>query len=98
MNRDGDYQRSSRKSLNIGQMQDVHLEASVMLGEKMVSIREILNMSPGYVIRLDRVAGENVDLVINGRLIARGEVVITNNRIGFRLVALMSQDEKLKRL
>jgi len=93
-----DYVRSTRKSLDMDQLQDLRFPMSMELGSTMISVRDLLNWQKGSVIELDRVAGENVDLQINGKIMAKGEVVIMNNHLGFRLVTLLSPEERLKSL
>jgi len=93
-----DYVRSTRKSLDMDQLQDLRFPMSMELGSTMITIRDLLNWQKGSIIELDRVAGENVDLQINGKIMAKGEVVIMNNHLGFRLVTLLSPEERLKSL
>lgn len=80
------------------QLQDIMLPISMVLGQKKMSIRELMRLESGHVIELDRVAGENVDLVVNGKTVAKGEVVVMNNHFGFRLVTLLSPEERLKQM
>ena len=91
-----EYYRSTRKSLDIEQLQDLFLPIQMILGSKSVTVRELLDLKKGSIITLKRLAGENVDLVVNGKGLAKGEVVVMNNHFGFRLVTLMSPDERLK--
>jgi len=93
-----EYGRSPRKSLDIEQMLDIRLPVAMVLGEKKLAVRDMLNLVPGSVLRIDRVAGENVDLVVNDKIIARGEVVVMNNHLGFRLVNLLNPEERLRNL
>ena len=93
-----EYGRSPRKSLDIEQMLDIRLPVTMVLGDKKLAVRDMLNLVPGSVLRLDRVAGENVDLVVNDKVIARGEVVVMNNHLGFRLVYLLNPEERLRNL
>jgi len=93
-----DYVRSTRKSLDMEQLQDLRFPMSMELGSTMITVRDLLNWQKGSVIELDRVAGENVDLQINGKIMAKGEVVVMNNHLGFRLVTLLSPEERLKSL
>ncbi|MCL2101463.1 MAG: FliM/FliN family flagellar motor switch protein [Fibromonadales bacterium] len=93
-----EYVKSNRKSLDMEQLQDLRFPMIMVLGSSMVTIRDMLNWRKGSVIELDRVAGENVDLEINGKIMAKGEVVVMNNHLGFRLVTLLSPEERLKSL
>jgi flagellar motor switch protein FliN/FliY len=92
------FSRSSRKALDMEQMQDLRLPIAMVLGKKKLTIREILNLAPGSVLILDRMAGENADLVVNNKNLAKGEVVVMNNHLGFRLVSLLTPDERLRNL
>ncbi len=80
------------------QLQDLRFPMVMVLGTSMITVRELLNWQKHSVIELDRVAGENVDLEINGKVMAKGEVVVMNNHLGFRLVTLLSPEERLKSL
>ncbi len=77
---------------------DVDLELTVRLGKTKKSIKEILEMSPGSVIELDRLAGEAVDLLVNGKLIAKGEVVVIDENFGFRVTDIVSSAERINTL
>ncbi|MCK8816519.1 flagellar motor switch phosphatase FliY [Natroniella sulfidigena] len=77
---------------------DVPLELTVRLGKSKMSIKEILDLGPGSVIELDRLAGEAVDLLVNGKLIAKGEVVVIDENFGFRVTDIVSAEERLKKL
>ncbi|MDR1813211.1 MAG: FliM/FliN family flagellar motor switch protein [Candidatus Fibromonas sp.] len=93
-----DYVKSNRKSLDMEQLQDLRFPMVMVLGTSMITVRDLLNWQKHSVIELDRVAGENVDLEINGKVMAKGEVVVMNNHLGFRLVTLLSPEERLKSL
>jgi len=91
-----DYSKSTRKSLDMEQLQDLRFDICMELGASRVTVRELLGLQAGSVLELDRVAGENVDLQINGKVLAKGEVVVMNNHLGFRLVTLLNPEERLK--
>ena len=93
-----EYVKSNRKSLDMEQLQDLRFPMVMELGSTMITVRDLLNWQKGSVIELDRVAGENVDLQINGKVMAKGEVVVMNNHLGFRLVTLLNPEERLKNL
>lgn len=82
---------------NIDLIMDVPLSISVELGRAKMSIQEILELSPGSVIELDKIEGEPVDVLANGRLIAKGEVVVIGEIFGVRLVEILSPNEAMKR-
>ncbi|MDP1919232.1 MAG: flagellar motor switch protein FliN [Myxococcales bacterium] len=77
---------------------DVPLDVNVELGRSRMSIQELLALSPGSVIELDKVAGEPLDIVVNGRLIARGEAVVVNDKFGIRITDIVSKTERIARL
>ncbi|MGE5672579.1 MAG: flagellar motor switch protein FliN [Mycobacterium leprae] len=70
-------------------LSDVELEVTVQLGQTRRSIREILEMSPGHVLELDRLAGDSVDILVNGRLVAKAEVVVIGDNFGVRITELI---------
>lgn len=73
---------------NLGIVLDIPLEVSVELGRKRMSIREILDLGSGSIVELDKIAGEPVDLLVNGRLVARGEVVVIEDNFGVRITEI----------
>ncbi|MDC3250111.1 FliM/FliN family flagellar motor switch protein [bacterium] len=93
-----EYRRSNRKNLDFDQLSDIKLPVNLELAGKKLTVRELLDLHEGSVLQLNRLAGENVDLMVNARSIAKGEVVITNNKFGFRLVSLLNPEERLKHI
>lgn len=87
-----------REAGNIGLILDVTLQVSVELGRTRKKIKDILEMGPGYVIQLDKMAGEPVDLLVNGKLIAKGEVVVIDENYGLRITSIISQTERVNQL
>jgi flagellar motor switch protein FliN/FliY len=77
---------------------DVPLELSVEIGRTRMSIQELLSLGPGSVIELDKVAGEPLDILVNGRLVARGEAVVVNDKFGIRITDIVSPAERIARL
>lgn len=74
---------------NIGLLMDVPLEVTVELGRTSRSIKEILDFTPGTIIELDRLAGEPIDVLVNGKLVAKGEVVVMEETFGIRLTDII---------
>jgi len=74
---------------NIGLIKDVPLEVTVELGRTSKSIAEILDFTPGTIIELDKIAGEPIDILVNGRLVARGEVVVIEESFGVRVTEII---------
>jgi len=77
---------------------DVPLELSVELGRTRMSIQDLLGLGPGSVIELDKIAGEALDILVNDRLVARGEAVVVNDKFGVRITDIASQSERVARL
>ena len=77
---------------------DVPLDVTVELGRNRMTIQELLALSPGAVIELDKIAGEPLDIVVNDRLIARGEAVVINDKFGIRITDIISKAERIARL
>ncbi len=77
---------------------DIPVTLSVELGRTKIQIRELLQLAQGSVVDLDRLAGEPMDVLVNGFLIARGEVVLVNDKFGIRLTDIISPTERAKRL
>ncbi|MFZ5814005.1 MAG: flagellar motor switch protein FliN [Bacillota bacterium] len=77
---------------SLGLLADVELELTVELGQTRRNIRDILGMGPGSVMELDKHAGESVDILVNGRLVARGEVVVIGENYGVRITELVSAE------
>ena len=94
-----DYAKGARKSLDMEQLQDLRFNMVMELGSAMITIKDLLNLQKGSIVKTDRVSGGNVDLMVNGKVLAKGEVVImTNSHFGFRLVTLLNPEERLKSL
>lgn len=83
---------------NIDLLMDVNLPIAIELGRTRMSISEILSMGPGSVVELNKLAGEPVDVMVNGKIVARGEVVVIDENFGVRVTQLMTPEERLKLL
>jgi flagellar motor switch protein FliN/FliY len=83
---------------NIGLIMDVPLQVTVELGRTKKLIRDILELSPGSVVELDKLAGEPVDILVNGKLIAKGEVVVIDENFGVRISEIISPLERANNL
>ena len=77
---------------------DVPLEVAIELGRTRMPIKTLLELGPGSVVELDKVAGEPLDILVNGRLITRGEAVVVNDKFGIRLTDIVSRSERIARL
>jgi len=83
---------------NLSLILDVPLQISVELGRAKKTIKEILEMGPGSVIELDKLAGESVDMIVNGKLIAKCEVVVINETFGIRITDIVNPLERMNSL
>jgi flagellar motor switch protein FliN/FliY len=83
---------------DIGLLLDVPLQVTVELGRTQLRIRNVLELMPGSIIELDKVAGEPVDVLVNGKQIARGEVVVIDEEFGVRITDVASQAKRLRGL
>nr|WP_233189328.1 flagellar motor switch protein FliN [Geothermobacter hydrogeniphilus] len=77
---------------------DIPLNVSVEVGRSRILVKELLQMREGYVIELDKLAGEPLDLYVNSKLIARGEAVLANDKFGLRLTDVISPAERIENL
>lgn len=77
---------------------DIPVNISMEVGKSSISIRNLLQLNQGSVVELDRVAAEPLDVLVNGTLIAHGEVVVVNDKFGIRLTDVISQIERIKKL
>lgn len=85
-------------SRRLDMLLDVPLEVNVELGRTRMTIQDLLQLGPGSVIELDKVAGEPLDILVNGRLVARGEAVVVNDKFGVRITDIVSPQERIQRL
>jgi len=83
---------------DIERLLDVSLMVSVELGRKHMQIKDILELGPGKIVELDKLAGEPVDLLVNGKVLARGEVVVVDENFGVRITDLIDPKERIKML
>ncbi len=89
---------SGQVSSNIDLIADIPVRVTVELGRTRKSISEILNMTPGSVIELDKMAGEPVDILVNSKLLARGEVVVIDENFGVRITEIVNTSGRSRTL
>jgi flagellar motor switch protein FliN/FliY len=77
---------------------DIPLQVSVEVGRSKIMLKDLLKMSEGYVIELDKLAGEPLDLYVNAKLIARGEAVMVGEKFGIRLTDVVSASDRIENL
>lgn len=78
----------------LGRVRDIPLEVTVELGRTRLLIRDIMDLAPGSIIELDKIAGEPVDLFANGLLVARGEVIVIDDNFGVRVTEIITATER----
>lgn len=83
---------------NLDVILDIPVSIAMEVGRTSISIRNLLQLNQGSVIELDRLAGEPLDVLVNGTLIAHGEVVVVNEKFGIRMTDVISPSERIKRL
>ncbi|MCL1036505.1 flagellar motor switch protein FliN [Shewanella corallii] len=89
---------SDEEQAKLDSILDIPVTISMEVGRSFISIRNLLQLNQGSVVELDRVAGEPLDVMVNGTLIAHGEVVVVNDKFGIRLTDVISQTERIKKL
>jgi len=89
---------TDHQSRRLEMLLDVPLDLSVELGRSRMTIQDLLGLAPGAVVELDKVAGEPLDILVNNRLVARGEAVVVNDKFGIRITDIVSPAERLARL
>jgi flagellar motor switch protein FliN/FliY len=89
---------TAQEAGNIGLLMDVYMEMTVELGRTRKLIKEILGMGEGTIIELDKLAGEPVDILVNHKLIAKGEVVVIDENFGVRVTEIVSPMERMNEL
>ena len=94
---DGTTERTTT-ARNFDLLLDIPLEVTVELGRTRLELRELLALSSGSVVELGKAAGEPLDVLVNGKLVARGECVMVNDKFGVRLTDIVSRSERLARL
>ncbi|MCL2851785.1 MAG: flagellar motor switch phosphatase FliY [Defluviitaleaceae bacterium] len=90
-----DVQSVIQQKENIGIIMDVPLEVTVELGRTRKKIKEILEFSPGTIVELDKLAGEPIDVLVNGKFVAKGEVVVIDEKFGIRITDIISPENRI---
>lgn len=83
---------------DINMILDIPVQLTVELGRTRIPIKHILQLAQGSVVELDAMAGEPMDVLVNGYLIAQGEVVVVNDKFGIRLTDIVTPSERMRRL
>ena len=83
---------AAARSWGIDMLRDVEMEVTCELGRTRLTVRRLLSLAPGDVVELDRLAGAPADLLVNGTLLARGEVVVVDESFGLRITEIVTRD------
>jgi flagellar motor switch protein FliN len=94
----GGEKNDQENPINLEVLMDVPVSLSMEIGRTSLNIRSLLQLNQGSIVELDRLAGEPLDVLVNGTLIARGEVVVINEKFGIRLTDVISPAERLRKL
>jgi len=84
--------------LNLELIMDVRLMLTLEVGRTRISVRNLLALTQGSVVELDKLAGESLDVLVNGTLVAHGEVVVVNDKFGIRLLDVVSPEKRVESL
>jgi|SRR5688500_128195 flagellar motor switch protein FliN len=84
--------------LNLDLIMDVRLTLTLEVGRTRISVRNLLALTQGSVVELDKLAGEPLDVLVNGTLVAHGEVVVVNDKFGIRLLDVVSPEKRVESL
>ncbi len=90
--------RANSEEIDMDVVLDIPVIMSLEIGRTSINIRNLLQLAEGSVVELDRLAGEPMDVLVNGTLIAHGEVVVVNDKFGIRLTDVLSPSDRIKRL
>ncbi len=94
----GQVLQQQEDNVNLEVILDIPVTLSMEIGRTRISIRNLLQLNQGSVVELDRLAGEPMDVLVNGTLIAHGEVVVVNDKFGIRFTDVISPAERVRRL
>jgi flagellar motor switch protein FliN len=84
------------QEINLNLILDVSVTLALEVGRARMSVRELLQLAPGSIVELDRLASEPLDVLVNGVRVARGEVVVVNDKFGIRLTDVVSATERME--
>ena len=87
-----------RFEMNIDSLLDISVEISVEIGRTKLTIGELLALTKGSIIELNRIAGEAVDIYVNEKLLGKGEIVLVNERLGVRIMEIITPKERVQEL
>jgi flagellar motor switch protein FliN/FliY len=82
--------------VNLAMLMDIPVDIHVEIGNTRATIRDILQLGPGAIVELDRLAGQPADIIVNGKLIGHGDIVVINETFGIRITKLVGVEERLQ--
>ena len=91
-------EESPESETSLNRILDIPLMLSAQLGSTRMLIKELLQLGPGSVVELDKLAGEPLEVLVNDKIVARGEVVMVNEKFGIRLTSVVSPTERVNKL
>jgi len=91
-------QNEAEGQIQLDVLQNIPVTMSIEVGRAVIKIRDLMRLSQGSVVELDRIAGEPLDLLVNNTVVAQGEVVLVNDRYGIRLTRVVPPSERLEKL
>jgi flagellar motor switch protein FliN/FliY len=83
---------------NLKRLENIEVQLTVEVGGTKITIGDLLKLNDGSVVELDRLAGEHLDILVNGTLLARGEVVLVGERLGIRFTEIISPEKRVRSL
>jgi flagellar motor switch protein FliN len=83
---------------NLKMLENIEVKLTVEVGGTKISIRDLLKLNDGSVVELERLAGEHLDILVNGTLLAKGEVVLVGERLGIRFTEIISPEQRVRNL
>ena len=92
------YNAQDQEAINARVLENIPVTISVEVGRAVIKISDLMRLTQGSVVELDRIAGEALDLLINNVVVAQGEVVLVNDRYGIRLTRVVSAAQRIKNL
>ncbi len=84
--------------MNLDSLLDISVDISVEIGRTKLAIGELLALSKGSIIELNKIAGESVDIYVNDKLLGKGEIVLVNERLGVRIIEILTPKERVQEL
>ena len=97
-NTETEQETGEAASANLKRLENIEVQLTVEVGGTKISIGDLLKLNDGSVVELDRLAGEHLDILVNGTLLARGEVVLVGERLGIRFSEIVSPEKRVRSL